>query len=72
MSKKKDARTHEEAMHGLAPGQRLEIIGSYIARRGRLWYRFKVSFAFSLVSMILAITIWYFFNFIFSYRGKFI
>jgi ABC-type multidrug transport system permease subunit len=49
--------------------QRLELIASFIARKSRLWYRFKVSFMFNLISMSIAISIWFFFNFVFGQEG---
>jgi ABC-2 type transport system permease protein len=48
--------------HSLSPKETLHMIGSYMARNARLWYRFKISFIFTLISMIVAIAIWYFMN----------
>ncbi|MCK4717511.1 MAG: ABC transporter permease [Thermoplasmata archaeon] len=63
------ASVSEDTKHSLPPKQRLEYVASYVARRGRLWYRFKISFLFTLVSMMIAISIWFFFNFIFGEGG---
>jgi len=63
-------RAHVDVKHSLSSKQRLEVVGSYVARQARLWYRFKVSFLFSIISMFIAITIWYFFNFIFGASGS--
>ncbi|MEE9150801.1 MAG: ABC transporter permease [Thermoplasmata archaeon] len=46
--------------HSLTPKETLHVIKSYMARNARLWYRFKISFIFSLISMIMAIAIWFF------------
>ena len=51
---------HVPVKHHLSLRQRLQVVSSYITLRSKLWYRFKVSFLFSLISMFIAIMIWYF------------
>jgi len=46
--------------HYLSFGETMRVIASYLARSGRLWYRFKISFVFTLISMFVAIAIWFF------------
>ncbi|UCG69780.1 MAG: ABC transporter permease [Thermoplasmata archaeon] len=46
--------------HSLNPKETLHMMGSYMARSARLWYRFKISFIFTLISMVVAIAIWFF------------
>ncbi|UCE38176.1 MAG: hypothetical protein JSW00_02765 [Thermoplasmata archaeon] len=48
--------------HGLNFKETMHVVGSYMAKNFRLWYRFKVSFFFTLISMVVAIAIWYFMN----------
>ena len=60
MSVSKHRKTNVK--HNLTPKETLHVIGSYMARSARLWYRFKISFIFMFISMIVAITIWYFMN----------
>ncbi len=55
-------RKTTKVKHDLTLKETLHVIGSYMAKNGRLWYRFKLSFIFSFISMIVAIAIWYFMN----------
>lgn len=48
--------------HYLSFGEKLSAIRVYLGRRTRLWLRFKVSFAFSLIAMFVTIAIFYFMN----------
>jgi len=55
-------KSKTKVKHSLTFRETLRVIASYLARSGRLWYRFKISFIFTLISMIVAIAIWYFMN----------
>lgn len=55
-------RKKTKVKHNLSSKETLHVIGSYIAKNARLWYRFKISFIFTFISMIVAIAIWYFMN----------
>ncbi|UCF08095.1 MAG: ABC transporter permease [Thermoplasmata archaeon] len=55
-------RRKTKVKHHLSFRETMRVIASYLARSGRLWYRFKISFFFTLISMIVAIAIWYFMN----------
>lgn len=57
-----NARRKTKVKHSLTPKETLHVIGSYVAKNARLWYRFKISFIFTFISMIVAIAIWYFIN----------
>lgn len=59
---KKTKHKKIKVKHSLSLKETLHMIGSYMARNARLWYRFKISFIFTLISMIVAIAIWYFMN----------
>ncbi len=52
----------KKVKHGLSFKETVHVIGSYMAKNFRLWYRFKISFAFTLISVLVAISIWYFMN----------
>jgi hypothetical protein len=52
----------KKVKHSLNLKETIRVIGSYMAKNFRLWYRFKVSFIFTLISMVVAIAIWYFMN----------
>jgi len=56
--------THKKkkVKHSLNAKETIHVIGSYMAKNFRLWYRFKISFIFTLISMVVAIAIWYFMN----------
>ncbi len=51
---------HEDVKHGLTFKEKMEMIASYASVRAKLWYRFRVSFFISLLSMVIAILIWFF------------
>ncbi len=53
-------RKKTKVKHNLSFKETLHVIGSYMAKNARLWYRFKISFVFTFISMIVAIAIWYF------------
>lgn len=53
-------RKKTKVKHNLTFRETMRVIASYLARSGRLWYRFKISFIFTLISMIVAIAIWFF------------
>ncbi len=55
-------RKQTKVKHYLSIRETMRVVASYIARSGRLWYRFKISFIFTLISMVVAIAIWYFMN----------
>ncbi len=55
-------QTKTKVKHSLNLKETLHVIGSYMARSTRLWYRFKISFIFTIISMIVAIAIWFFMN----------
>lgn len=52
----------KKVKHSLNVKETTCVIGSYMAKNFRLWYRFKISFIFTLISMVVAIAIWYFMN----------
>ena len=56
----KTKRKRIRVKHNLNLKETLHMIGSYMARSARLWYRFKISFIFTLISMVVAIAIWFF------------
>lgn len=58
MSPAKQKKT--KVKHNLTVRETMRVIASYMAKSGRLWYRFKISFVFTLISMFVAIAIWYF------------
>lgn len=53
-------RRKSRVKHNLSPKETFHMIASYMARNTRLWYRFKISFIFTFISMVVAIAIWYF------------
>lgn len=53
-------RKKTKVKHSLTFRETMRVIASYLARSGRLWYRFKISFVFTLISMFVAIAIWFF------------
>lgn len=55
-------RKKSRVKHNLTIRETMRVIASYLAKSGRLWYRFKISFIFSLISMVVAIAIWFFMN----------
>jgi hypothetical protein len=62
MAKESTKQKKTKEKHKLTPRETSHVVGSYMAKNFRLWYRFKISFVFTLISMIVAIAIWYFMN----------